>query len=304
VCNAAGCLILNSGETAYVADANSQPVMTDKKAEIPPPPGQAGQLPGFTAGNNTNSDGTPAGLMVGLTTGPGYSIVGAGYLDGYEGFISDQGHFNGHWEQTHATFDGNGLAVFTAYDGAEGFTRGATVGMLTDGVIGWGRWVNATGDFGWGSENWQHLHYVVGMPTPLADMSALLIGNVTATYNLTGFTYPTAYDGSTWHFGTQPISGSLTANFGTSSVTGNLTVPFLANTYTSNWSATIWPSTSAFNDILISNTATSTGSDCTSGCSAYIDGFFAGANASRAGLVYTFTGTDYGAIQGAAVFRR
>jgi len=46
VCNAAGCLILNSGETAYVADANTQPVMTDKKTEIPPPPAQGGAAAG------------------------------------------------------------------------------------------------------------------------------------------------------------------------------------------------------------------------------------------------------------------
>lgn len=38
ICNAAGCLILNSGETAYVADGNTQPTMTDKKADVPPPP--------------------------------------------------------------------------------------------------------------------------------------------------------------------------------------------------------------------------------------------------------------------------
>lgn len=301
VCNAAGCLILNSGETAYVADANSQPVMTDKKAEIPPPPAQEGQLPGFTAGNDTSSDGTPAGLSAGLVSGPGYSIVGAGYTDGCEG-CWDQGFFDGHFEQTHATFDGNGLAVFTAYDGSEGITRGSPVGMLTDGVIGWGRWIDATGDFGWGSENWQHLHYVVGMPTPLADMSALQLGGVIASYTLMGYTYPTAFDGSTWHFGTQPISGSLTANFGTGEVMGNLTVPFMANTYTSSWTTGAGNiSGSRFN---ANDLAYSSGSDCFCGCSAYIDGFFAGANASRAGLVYTFDGTDYGAIQGAAVFKK
>jgi hypothetical protein len=38
ICNAAGCLILNSGETAYVANSDTQPAMTDKKADVPPPP--------------------------------------------------------------------------------------------------------------------------------------------------------------------------------------------------------------------------------------------------------------------------
>jgi len=303
VCNAAGCLILNSGETAYVADANSQPVMTDKKAEIPPPLAQEGQLPGFTAGNDTNSDGTPAGLTAGLISGPGYSIAGAGYYyylyDGCEAGCSDQGLYDGISESTYATFDGNGLAVFTAYDGAEGITRGAPVGMLTDGVIGWGRWVDATGDFSGGTDNWQHFHYVVGMPTSPIEMASL---TGTANYTLMGFTYPTAYDGSTWHFGTQPIIGSVTAHFsmGTGTVEGNLTVPFLANTYSSDWSATISSGTSSF---IGGGSVTSSGGDCSS-CSAEIDGFFAGANASSAGLVYTFEGTVYGGIQGAAVFRK
>ena len=134
--------------------------------------------------------------------------------------------------------------------------------MLTDGVIGWGRWIDATGDFDSGSESWQHMHFVVGMPTPLADMSALQLGNVTATYALMGYTYPTAsFDGINFTLGTQPISGSLTANFGSSTIMGNLSVPFGTNVYSSSWGGTIYVGAgsstfSGWGDV------TSTGSDC------------------------------------------
>lgn len=311
VCNAAGCLIVNSGETAFVPDANTRPVMTDKKTEVPPPPVQQEQLPGFVAGNQTSSDGTPAGLTTGLPTGPGYSIVGAGhYLDSYYStWYADQGFYDGNTENTHATFEANGLALFTAYDGAEGLARGTPVGMLSaDGVIGWGRWIDGSGDIGSGPESWQHLHYVVGVPTPLSDMSALYSANVTATYTQIGFTYPTAWDGSTWHIGTSAPTATLTADFGNSSVSGSLTVPFLANTYTSSWSGYII-SSAHFDGY---GTALSTGTDCGgSSCYSYINGFFAGANASHAGLVYSIYDTQYGggmggpgAIQGAVVFKR
>jgi hypothetical protein len=53
ICNAAGCLILNSGETAYVPDGNTQPTMTDKKADVPPPPPESGTLLSASETNET-----------------------------------------------------------------------------------------------------------------------------------------------------------------------------------------------------------------------------------------------------------
>lgn len=296
VCNAAGCLILNSGETAYVPDANTRPVMTDKKAEIPPPPAQEGQLPGFTAGNDRNSDGTPAGLSTGLVSGPGYALAAVGVFDGESGIYLLDGYEGAY--PTAATFSGGGLAAFTDTSWPISFTQGTPVGMLTDGIIGWGRWIDGTVDDDGSIYSMQHVHYVVGMPTPLADMSALYSGNVTATYTLMGYTYPTAWDGSTFTFGTQPISGSLTANFGSYTVSGSLGVPLGANTYTSSWSGYIGGA--SFTGY---GSASSSGSDC-SYCGSSIAGFFAGANAARAGLVYEIWGTQYGDIHGAAVFKK
>ncbi len=305
VCNAAGCLILNSGETAYVADNNTQPVMTDKKTEIPPPPVQEGQLPGFVAGDNTTSDGAPAGLSTGLVSGPGYSLAAVGVFNGSSGMALLDGNEGSY--PTAATFSGGTLAVFTEGTASEvTFTQGTPVGMLTDGIIGWGRWIDGTfndtcstscpfDDAG----SMQHVHYVVGMPTPLADMNALVVANTTATYTLMGYTFPTAWDGSVFTFGTQPITGSLTANFGTGNIMGTLGVPLGANTYSSSWSGSIGGS--SFGG---SGSVTSSGSDCGCGCSAGILGFFAGSNAARAGLAYEFGGTDYGDIHGAAVFKK
>jgi len=303
VCNAAGCLIVNSGETAYVADNTTRPVMTDKKTELPPQPAQDGQLPGFVAGDDTSGSGTPSAFgALGLVSGPGYSLAMVGQFNG----SVDARVFPGDYLTTNATISGGGLSKFDATDGSQNFvvTQGSPVGMLDDGTLGWGRWIDGTFDDDGTVKSMQHVHYVFGMPTPAADMSALQIANAVGTYSLSGYTYPTAWDGSTTTIGTQPISGSLTANFGSSSVSGNLTVPMGSNTYTSNWSGTI--SGTSPSSFFGSGSASSTGGDCFSGCSASIDGFFAGANASHAGLVYQITGAflTYGNIHGAAAFKK
>jgi hypothetical protein len=298
VCNAAGCLIVNSGETAYVPDSNTRPAMTDKKAEIPPPPVQEGQLPGFTAGNDTSDEGTPAGIIPPappmLSSGAGYSLAIVGQFDGSPDYYLFDGLEGG---ATTATFSNGGLAEFSDTNWPAIVKQGAPVGMLTDGTIGWGRWIDGTLDDDGSILSMQHVHYVVGMPTPAADMAAL--GGMVGTYSLLGYTYPTAFDGSTWTIGTQPISGSLTANFALSEVMGNLTVPLGANTYSSIWSGSIYGS-----NFSGSGSVSSTGADCGSSCWSSTLGFFAGASAARAGLVYEFYGTQYGDIHGAATFKQ
>lgn len=292
ICNAAGCLILNSGESAYVPDNNTQPVMTDKKTEIPPPP--AGDpLPQFIAGNSA-SGGFPV-----LPSGPGYSMALAGTksFDGGEGSSFFTGPdwnslLDGQSASTLASFDSTGaLTTFTSTDSGETYTvaAGVTVGAISDGVIGWGRWSSGNLNVNGSPYTMQDVHYVVGIPTPAADMSALQLASMIGTYSLIGFTYPTAYNSSTGVtiVGTQPISATLMANFGTVSVSGDLSVPIGGSTYTDSWSATI-------------NGSNFSGG----GSSASINGFFAGANASRAGLVYQFGGTPIGDISGAAAFKQ
>lgn len=287
VCNAAGCLILNSGETAYVPDNNTQPVMSDKKTELPPPPARD-PIAELIAGDNNNGNGPPSLFPV-LPSGPGYSLAIAGQADGSEGAV----HMG--WSGSLANFDGSGSLV--SYDSGEGHTvaAGVTVGALSDGIIGWGRWSSGTYNPGW-PYNIQSVHYVTGIPTPDADLSSLQLGSMVGTYSLIGFTYPTAWDGSTMTVGTHPISGNLTADFGMGSVSGNLNVPMGVHTYTSNWSGSISGST-------FTGSGSVSGGTC-SFCSSNTWGFFAGPNAARAGLTYNFYNTDYGTISGAAAFKQ
>lgn len=305
VCNAAGCLILDSGETAFVTDPNTKPALTGERTEIPPPPAQENQLPGFVAGDDTQSNGMPAGLAApGLLSGPGYAMAYAGnWFDGAEG-LSRMKYFPGH-PGTSANFDAAGTLIqFVSADGGEGtytMTAGTAAGALSDGIIGWGRWISASEDYYGSPYQLQNTHYVVGMPTPDADMAALYSAGATANYTLSGYTYPTAYNSSTntTTFGTQPISGSLTADFGAQIVSGSLSVPMGGNTYSTNWSGSISGS-------LIGGYGPASGSDCTGcGCNASVQGFFAGPNAARAGLVYQIDGSaTYGTINGAAVFTK
>lgn len=281
VCNSAGCLILNSGETAYVADANTQPVMTDKKTELPPPPAD-GPIPQFIAGNNA-SGGFPT-----LSSGPGYSLAMAGQTDGSDfmnGPDSDS-RFSGLSASTAASFDDGGALM--RFDGTSGSSlsvvAGVTVGALSDGVIGWGRWSSGGLNDNGSPYDMQNVHYVVGIPT--SDANMMQLGTMKATYALSGFTYPTAWDGSTLTVGTQAISGNLTADFGAGNVGGNLNVPIGGNTYSTSLSGSI------------------SGSNFSGSNAATIQGFFAGANASRAGLVYQFGITPIGTISGAAAFRQ
>lgn len=317
VCNAAGCLIVNSGETAYVPDSNTRPVISEKKTELPPPPVERAAQQQFTVAEETTESGTPAVIATtGLVSGPGYSFAGAGQgFDGASGASgwrmvpAELGYF-----QTYATFDSNGaLTGFSATDGGAAayseygevgvsgtvkVTAGKTAGALTDGVMGWGRWITATVDDNGMPYNLQNVHYVVGLPTPLADMDSLQLGSMVGTYALSGYTYPTAWNGSTTMAGTQPISGSLTADFYSAQVMGNLNVPMGGHVYSSSWYGGIGGSS-----FFGSGYVASSGSDCaSSSCYAEIAGFFAGSKASRAGLVYQFDGTTYGTISGAAVF--
>jgi hypothetical protein len=290
VCNAAGCLILNSGESAHVPDSNTRPTMTDKKTEIPPPP--AGDpLPQFIAGNSA-SGGFPV-----LPSGPGYSLAIAGHeFDGGEGYSLIKGpywdsRYDGQSASTMANFNSSGaLTHINSIDGGEGgsITAGVTVGALSDGVIGWGRWSSGNLDDNGYPTTLHNVHYVVGIPTPAADMSALQLASMIGTYSLIGFTYPTAYHSGTGVtiVGTQPISATLMANFGLGNVSGTLSVPIGGSTYSDSWSGGI------------------SGPNFNGSGAASIQGFFAGANASRAGLVYQFGGTPIGDISGAAAFKQ
>jgi hypothetical protein len=117
-------------------------------------------------------------------------------------------------------------------------------------------------------------------------MSALSTGNMVGTYSLMGYTFPTSSTGAIG--GPGSVSGSLRADFGGGTVDGTLGVAVGGLNLTSTWNGAI-------------SGATFSGSGSNS---SFVEGFFAGANASRAGLTYQFTGTSIGTVSGAAAFKQ
>ncbi len=311
ICNAAGCIIIGEGESAYVQDPNSQPTLTYRKTEIPAPPPSNFYV--FEKGD----EGFLAQLP-GLPSGGGYAFAGAGLAPGRQLPIDSVAPLAapsstlpvkvGPFASGTATFSGTDLLAYAPDPVSVSTTSfsGVPVGGLSDGLIGWGRWGSGsvTGCEGslCSTLPLQDFHYVVGRPTPAADMQSL--AGMVGTYSLLGFTFPTAQNGTV---GTQPVTGTLTANFGGSgSVAYDLDVPIGGHVFDVNGSASISGSTFSGSQ---GSVASATG--CAGGCSSpSAAGAFVGPGAARAGMVYQFTqfqqtagpGTDLGAVSGAVTF--
>ncbi|HMX15377.1 MAG TPA: FecR family protein [Rhodocyclaceae bacterium] len=279
VCNSAGCMILNAGESGTVTSSSSSPARTQSRSSLPPPQPVGSVKPVFTAAEAAQAS---------LPSGPGYAFAAA-----FEIFGS-------------ATMDsGTGVGTFTpgtgqlnkfVIDGGEfgsprTFTAQTHVGTFTDGIIGWGRIATGMLDGPEGGSV-SNVHYVVGQPTPSSDIASLHSRNMTGTYELMGFTLPTSTSGAVGG----RVTGSMTANFGTLHLGWTLGVPIGGHNFGIAGSAGFGASPGFSGAV-----------SCTSGCctGGSFSGFFAGANAVRAGLVYKFSsGTDLGTVSGAAAFRQ
>lgn len=288
ICNAAGCMILNSGESGYVASSNAAPVRIDGKTSLPPaqPTGPAAEFAATGEGRNASGGMAPLGSM---QSGSGFNAAVAGMRAGSA--TSDVMQGTASFDASSGLNSIRGVGVF----GADGTYAGSVADNFSDGVIGWGRWTTSTFTNTLGSvSSFTYAHYIVGMPTPSTD--AAWASGVTATYNLLGFTFPTSTTGVT---GNQSVTGSLSVNFGTSTVgLSNLTVPIGGSTFVLNGSGAVSSATAAFS-------MTPSCSGCGASGSAYTTGFLAGANASRAGLAYHIdTGTSLNDVFGTAAFSR
>jgi hypothetical protein len=195
--------------------------------------------------------------------------------------------FNAQGQLIAAQGAGLGNSVIGTYN----VTNGTHADFGTDGILAWGRWI---GQVALGCDcsiqNYdanQGLHYVIGTPTAVIPT----FGG--GTYNMIGATKPTYTDGS----GAGTFSGSLSVNFGpgTPSVTANFNVAMPDTTYA--WKATTTNVGSSFSSF---TTTSLTGCSC--GCSASASGFFAGASAERAGVVYQIN--DLKTVIGAAAFSK
>ncbi|MRR50934.1 MAG: hypothetical protein EG825_08465 [Rhodocyclaceae bacterium] len=285
VCNAAGCMILNSGESGFVVSGGSTPTRTEIKTSLPP--------------SNTSESGTVkyeiikgneglASMLPKLESGAGYAISASGmYADGGEGSST---YYPWTYAPGVANFAPSGEFLQLSADGGEGSVDGLTAGtsasFFTDGVIGWGRWTGGVENYGGSVYPTSDIHYVVGKLTPSADMLALSSGYMVGTYSLIGYTYPTSSTGAIG--GPGSVAATLQADFGGGSVNGTLAVALGGQNLSSVWNGSISGSTF----------------DGSGSNSASIAGFFAGAGASRAGLTYQFTGTAIGTVSGAAAFKQ
>lgn len=297
VCNGAGCLTVEDGQSAYVADLNTMPVIIDVKTDLPPPPpSNAGGIDPpvrddvFIVAEERDDDGQ---LVVlggldpdALASGDGYYVYGQ-YTDqygGYGGLVTLNGVATVVEGGALRSADGGSGSALTAVSVAEGHQ---------DGIIGWGRWASAAcAGFSCDGEAIADLHYVAGKPTP--DMAAL--GGVSATYNLSGATVPTTSGGASGG----AVSGTLTADFANFGATMAMNVSAGGQTFGISGSGSI----NAGNASMVGSISGCSG--CLSTPNGSFHGFLAGPMAERAGIVYGFD-TSIGGIDkitGAAVFTR
>ena len=282
--NNAGFLVVTAGGAAFVANFNTAPKLT---TQLPLAPPNGLKEPTFTVSDNRDNSGSLG--IISLASGSGYAMAYAS-TGTVTGISANPNGLTG----VTATFASGPLASYSALDaqGAQvtGALGAATASFFaTDGIIGWGRWAGTTIGTGSGPNPLTGVFdYVVGIPT-----ATMPTGN--ATYSLMGYTSPTATDGSTGY----TVNGSLNTNFVT--VIVNMTIANGTSSYTLNPLAT--PLTLVGSTF--AGSVVSTGSNCVT-CNTSINGFFAGTNASRAGLSYSFNSsvTTVNQIQGVATFAK
>jgi hypothetical protein len=266
------------------ADPKEPPKETTQVPAAGPTPPPTEQE--YVQGEQRTEDGSPVLTVEGvLTSGSGYSVA-AVFTPASSVFAGDgnaTANFNTAGQLLDVSFGGE----FYKLDTTNGGTH-AEFG--TDGILAWGRWIgpaSVTSSWFEGTSNVTYgpnegLHYVVGMPTTTMPTTG------SATYTLLGATSPTFLDGSgspgTFAFGS---GGGMTVSFFAGGATLNLanaqvTMP-TAGMYTMNGGTTICGSTSSFS---FSPSVAGDGSNCFCGCSSFVQGFFAGTNADRAGLAY------------------
>jgi hypothetical protein len=279
--NPAGSVDVPAGTSAVApSDPNQPPQETTQQPTSGPAPVQE-EEPTFVAGEERDEQGLPVipqPPFTPLVSGPGYDAVLAyntgpnPNLDGPEGAAG-----------LTASFDNIGQATqiidqFGSFDYTLEPTGGSQTEFGSDGILAWGRWTGSVDVFGrieTYSAN-QGFHYVVGMPTATMPTTG------SAEYSLLGATSPTYADGRS---APGKFSGSLSVDFLTATVTGTFNVSIDGKGY--GWDI----STSYFGYSFFASgiNGTATGGACTigaCGCSATVNGFFAGTSAERAGIGY------------------
>ncbi len=296
VCNGAGCLNVTNGESYYVLNQDVKPELTNKGTDLPPAPPES---PPQKFAENENVD--PSGDLCTLSPAqcqppPKATGILTGTISASAATIQSA-LFGKTSINTTATLDSSG--VLTGFDeiGSSGgvfpVTIQGPVSLLdrgNDGIIAWGRALGGGGGE-FGIQLNDTLHYIAGVP---ADLTAL--GGVVASYSLLGGTSPTKF--STGAIVGTLDTASMTANFGSGTVSGQLDWTISGTSATGTFSGSI---TSA----QISSSGSVSGSLFGSGANLSVNGFFAGASAERAGIVYdVFDAFGSNSFIGAAALKR
>jgi hypothetical protein len=276
VCNGAGCLSVTNGESYYVQNDAIKPVLTNKRTDLPPPPPENPPTE-FVEGDSVDESGTPCSLTNTCVAQPQGTIL-TGKLTGVSMGIAN-GNLGGR-VFLDTTVDLNGAGVLVSFEDTDfcgTFCANPLVNLQSpassgnDGIIAWGTALGASGGECCLFNQNDPQHYVVGIPTNYGTL-----GNVQGTYSLLGATTPTGT--SSGSAGGQLTSMTMTANFGTGSIDGNMTWMFGAVKIDGSFNG------SADGPYFASGFTTAA-SGSGSG-SLNMEGFFAGANAERAGFVY------------------
>jgi hypothetical protein len=337
VTNDAGEVVLQAGQTVYLKDKQARGERLTRKVVLPPNPPVV-----FTGGEFRNSDGSlavipefveppppeppppppppddPFLLVEGENRGL-FLAMSYGGEDGDFNLTADSvletgnapdfvtGHLRSDFALERASW--NPTVDFAARDAS-------AADVDTDGIIAWGRWTDGTiegtefagGELGVFRPGWS-AHYLVGKPTPETDLAALRSAGTTAVYNLVGATAPSFGDDGfegRFDFGDiVAITGAMTANFGASTVQTSLALDFEKNDVSFTTAPIPIAGGPGGRFIGSGAWATTTLDGGSSSHNTKVRGFFAGAQASRAGYAYDVFISSFGySIHGVAGFKK
>ena len=320
VLNQSGKFVLEQGQSAFIANQNTIPILTNNPPSLPPAPVQESSKPPldapvYVAGSQVTSSGSAAiigggGFGTGLPSGPGYALsISQGSIGDTPG-VDCAGGINP-CGQPIVTLSGGSVTwtqaassiLFNAGAKSGGAGTAIMTGGSAGGVIGWGSFTNGTFITDSNLQTFgpnEGIHFVIGVPTSPMPSSG------TATMSLIGASVPTFSDNAGGGLGTGTVtSGSLVVSFlgGLGNSIGNtvfnVTFPS-GNTYAFSGSGgglgAGFVGSGGFSRI------SGTSAICASACTGAFTGFFAGPGATYAGYTYFIAGGMPFVINGAVVF--
>ena len=277
VCNGAGCLNVTNGESYYVQNQDVKPELTNKGTDLPPAPPESPPQK-FAENENVDQSGElctlfPAQCLI-QPAGTGTMLTGT-ISPIHVGATTSNFGQNVYMDST-ATFNPDGtLASFDDFNfsGTSVLLQGPYANTGNDGIIAWGRASGASGGECCGFYDPANpLHYVAGIPVDIGTL-----GDLQATYTLLGATQPTGtLNGAV---GGTLDSMTMTALFPTGTVTGSMIWTLESQALSATFSG------GPDGQIFASGATNFSGS-------VFLQGFFAGDNAARAGFVYEVSDTS------------